>query len=760
MTKVSIYLLLFIWLLTPAWANADFVIEDIQVEGLQRISAGTVFNYLPVGVGSTVRQEDFPELIRALFQTGFFTDVSLERDGNVLVVNVTERPAIAEINITGNQDISTEDLEKALTDIGLAEGLVFDRALLDRMEQELINQYYSRGKYAVEIDAQVRALERNRVAITLDISEGATARIRQINIVGNKDFEDEELLDQFQLSTTGWLSFLTRDDQYSKQSLAADIETLRSFYLDRGYLKFTVDSTQVSITPDKKDIYITINITEGEPYTVKEVLLGGELIVPEEELRELIAVRPGDTFSRSAMTRTAELISERLGDEGYAFANVNTVPELDESARQVTLSFVVDPGRRVYVRRINFKGNLKTHDEVLRREMRQIEGAWFSTQDVNRSQTRLQRLSYLEEVNVETKPVPGTADQVDVNISVKERDSGNVTVGAGFGQDSGFLFNTSLNQNNFLGTGNQVSLTFSNSSIATIYSIAYNNPYYTLDGVSRGFRAFYREIDAGESNVADYTTDSFGGEVNFGVPLSEFDFLRFGVGFEGLQIDTTARTPGEIFDFLDEKGDDFISYKLNLSWSRDNRNRAIFPDRGTLNRFAGEITGPGSDLEYFKINYEHRSLLPLFGEYLTLALKGDLGYGDGYGDEEDLPFFENFFAGGLRTVRGFKSNTLGPRFDNDEPSGGSFKTVGSVEMIFPVPFMEESRSVRLAGFVDAGNVFDDVDNFEVGELRYSVGISGMWLSPLGPLSLSVAAPLNKDDDDETEVIQFSFGAPF
>lgn len=744
----------------PTWASADFVIEDIQVEGLQRISAGTVFNYLPVGIGSTVKQEDFPEIIRALFKTGFFTDVSLERDGDVLVVNVTERPAIAEISITGNQDISTEDLEKALTEIGLAEGLVFDRALLDRMEQELINQYYSRGKYAVEIDTQVRPLERNRVAISLDISEGATARIRQINIVGNQAFPDEELLGQFQLSTTGWFSFLTKDDQYSKQKLAADIETLRSFYLDRGYLKFNVDSTQVSITPDKKDIYITINITEGEPYTVKEVLLGGELIIPEDDLRELIAVEPGDTFSRNAMTETAELISERLGDEGYAFANVNTVPQLDESAKQVALSFVIDPGRRVYVRRINFKGNLKTHDEVLRREMRQIEGAWFSTQDVNRSQTRLQRLSYLEEANVETEPVPGTTDQVDVNFSVKERPSGNVVVGAGFGQDSGFLFNTSLNQNNFLGTGNQVSLTFNNSSVATIYSFAYNNPYYTLDGVSRGFRAFYREIDAGESNVADYTTDSFGGEVNFGIPLSEFDFLRFGVGFEGLQINTTTTTPTEIFNFLDEKGDDFTNFKLDLSWSRDDRNRAIFPDRGTLNRFAGEVTVPGSDLEYFKINYEHRSFFPVIGESLILSLKGDLGYGDGYGDEGELPFFENFFAGGLRTVRGFKSNTLGPRFDNDEPSGGSFKTVGSVEMIFPVPFIQEARSLRLSSFVDVGSVFDDFDGFEVGELRYSVGVSTLWLSPLGPLALSIAAPLNKDDDDETEVFQFSFGAPF
>ena len=759
MKRLSAIILLLSWLSLADWAHAEFVVRDIRVEGLQRISAGTVFNYLPVSVGSTLSEEDYPEIIRTLFKTGFFTDVNLRREDDVLVIVVTERPAIAEINISGNKDISTEDLKKALEEVGLAEGRVFDRSLLDKMEQELLRQYFGRGKYAVEIDTQVRQLPRNRVAINLDIVEGRAARIRQINIVGNQTFDDEELLEEFQLAPTGWWSILTRGDQYSKQKLAADIEALRSFYLDRGFLNFNVDSTQVSITPDKKDIYITINISEGERYRVKEVRLAGNLIIPENELRELITVEPGEPFSRSAVTESAKQITERLGDDGYAFANVNTVPEVDEENEQVTLTLVVDPGQRVYVRRINFSGNLKTHDEVLRREMRQAEGGWFSTQAINRSKTRLERLPYLQEVNVETPAVPGTTDQVDINYSVTERRSGNITLGLGFGQDAGLLFNTGVNQENFLGTGNQLSFTFNNSQTNTVYAFAYNNPYYTMDGVSRGFRIFYRERDAGESNVADYLTDDAGAQVNFGFPISEFDFFRIGAGIEGLRVNTTGSIPTEIFDFLEENGDEFLSFKLEGSIDRDSRNRVIFADRGSLNRLAAEVTAPGSDLEYYKLLYRHVSYYPIF-KPLTFSVAGELGFGDSYGDLEDLPFFENFFAGGLRTVRGFESNTLGPRFDNGEPSGGSFKTVANAELIFPVPFVDETRNVRLAAFVDAGNVFDGVGEFDAGELRYSTGVGAIWFSPLGPLAVSLALPLNDDEDDETEPFQFSFGVPF
>lgn len=749
--------------LAASWAQAagQFVIQDIQVEGLQRISAGTVFNYLPVQVGSTVAEKDYPEIIRALFKTGFFTDVNLERKGNVLVVTVTERPAIAEVKMTGNKDISSDDLKKSLTEVGLAEGRVFDRALLDKVEQELLRQYYSRGRYAVRINSQVQPLERNRVAITLDISEGAVAGISQINIVGNKAFSSKELLKQLQLSTTGWLSFFTKDDQYSKQKLQADIETLRSFYLDRGYLKFNVDSTQVSITPDKKDVYITINITEGEPYTLQEVQLAGDFgVVPEKDLRDLMTIKPGETFSRAKMTEVTKKISERLGEEGYAFANVGTIPQVDDENRKVALTFMVNPGKRVYVRRINFQGNAKTQDEVLRRELRQAEGAWFSSKDLDRSKTRLQRLDYLESVNVETPAVPGANDQVDVNYTVVERPSGSVMFGVGYGQESGFLINASLTQNNFLGTGNQFGLVLNNSESGQNYSISYNQPYYTLNGISRGFKVYYQEIDSAEVNIANYILNSYGAQVSFGFPLNEFDTLLLAPSYEHLWIGTTVEdTPPEIFAYIAQNGDTYDEFKLNASWSRDSRNRTIFPNSGSLNLITAEIAVPGSDAEFYKLGYRNVTYFPL-ANWLTWSVGGEIGYGEGYGSTDGLPFFENFYAGGLRSVRGFKANTLGPRYSNDEPSGGAFKTVGSTQLIFPAPFLDKSENVRLAAFIDVGNVFETVDAFDASDLRYSTGIAGLWLSPLGPIVLSIATPLNKKDGDETEAFQFSFGIPF
>ncbi len=739
---------------------AEFVVRDIQVEGLQRISAGTVFNYLPVQVGASISEKDYPEIIRALFKTGFFTDVNLERKGNVLVVTVAERPAIAEVKIAGNSDISSEDLKKALTDVGLAEGRVFDRALLDKVEQELLRLYYSRGRYAVQVKSQVQPLERNRVAVSLDIAEGAVASISQINIVGNKAFTEKKLLNQLQSSTGGWFSFFTKDDQYSKQKLAADIETLRSFYLDQGYLKFTVDSSQVSITPDKKDVYVTINITEGEPYTIQEVQLTGDFgVVPEADLRKLITLKADDAFSRGKLTETAKAISERLGEEGYAFANVNTVPQVDDATRKVALNFVVDPGRRVYVRRVNFQGNIKTQDEVLRREMRQMEGSWFSTKEIERSKTRLQRLEYLESVNIETPAVPGASDQVDVNFTVVERPSGSVMFGVGYGQESGVLLNASVTQNNFLGTGNQLGVVLNNSGTGQNYSISYNNPYYTPDGISRGFRLFFREIDSEESNTADYIQNTYGGQVSFGFPLNEFDTLRLSPGYERISIETNSNTPVEIFDYLRQNGDEYNVFKLDAGWSRDSRNRALFPTSGSLNQISAEIAIPGSDTQYYKLNYRSTNFFPL-ASWLTWSVGGEIGYGNGYGGTDGLPFFENFYAGGLRSVRGFKSNTLGPRYSNNEPSGGAFKTVANTQFIFPAPFMEKSENVRLAAFLDAGNVFTTTDDFDAGELRYSVGIAGQWLSPLGAIVISVALPLNDKSDDETEFFQFSFGVPF
>ena len=738
---------------------AAFVVRDIQVEGLQRISAGTVFNYLPVQVGSTVAEKDYPDIIRALFKTGFFTDVNLERKGEVLVITVTERPAIAEIKITGNSDISTEDLKKALTGVGLAEGRVFDRALLDKVEQELLRQYYSRGRYAVRINSQARPLERNRVAVTIEISEGAVASISQINMVGNQAFTEKELLSQLQSSTPGWFSYFTKDDQYSKQKLAADIETLRSFYLDRGYLKFNVDSTQVSITPDKKDVYITLNLTEGEPYTVDEVQLSGDFgVVPEPDLRKLMTLKPGETFSRAKLTETAKAMSERLGEEGYAFANVNAVPRVDDESRKVALNFVVDPGKRVYVRRVNFQGNIKTQDEVLRREMRQMEGSWFSTKDIERSKTRLQRLEYLESVNIETPAVPGTGDQVDANFTVVERPSGSLMFGIGYGQESGLLLNASVTQNNFLGTGNQLGVVLNNSDSTENYSLSFNNPYYTPDGVSLGFKVFYQSIDAAELNTANYVRNAAGALVSFGFPLNEFDTLRLSPGYQHIWIDTTDSTPTEILNDLAQNGETYDQITFDASWARDSRNRAIFPTSGNLNQVAGEFALPGSTAEFYKLNYRGIAYFPL-ARWLTWSVGGEIGYGDGYGDTEELPFFEKFYAGGLRSVRGYEANTLGPRYSNDEPSGGAFKTVASTQLILPVPFMEKSENVRVAAFFDIGNVFATPSDFDANELRYSVGLSGLWISPLGPIVLSVAAPLNEKDGDETQVFQFSFGVP-
>ncbi|MBK8753387.1 MAG: outer membrane protein assembly factor BamA [Candidatus Competibacteraceae bacterium] len=760
--KLCRYLILSIGLLVAvsgAYA-ADFVVRDIQVEGLQRISAGTVFNYLPVQVGSSISEKDYPDIIRALFKTGFFTDVNLERKGNVLVVTVVERPAIAEVKITGNSDISTEDLQKSLKEVGLAEGRVFDRALLDKVEQELLRLYYSRGRYAVQVKSQVQPLERNRVAVNIDIAEGAVASISQINIVGNKAFTEKELLGKLQSSTGGWFSFFSKDDQYSKQKLAADIETLRSFYLDRGYLKFNVDSSQVSITPDKKDVYVTINITEGEPYIIQDVQLTGDFgVVPEADLRALITLKPGETFSRAKVTETAKAVGERLGQEGYAFANVNTVPQVDDATQKVTLNFIVDPGKRVYVRRVNFQGNIKTQDEVLRREMRQMEGSWFSTKDIDRSKTRLQRLEYLESVNIETPAVPGASDQVDANFTVVERPSGSLMFGIGYGQESGILLNASVTQNNFLGTGNQLGLVLNNSQAGDNYSFSYTNPYYTPDGVSLGFRAFYQTIDGAQLNTANYVRNAAGALVNFGFPLNEFDTLRLSPGYQHIWIGTTTNTPIEIFEYLKENGDTYDQLTLDASWARDSRNRTIFPSSGSLNQIAGQFALPGSTAEFYKLNYRSINYFQL-ANWLTWSVGGEIGYGDGYSNTGGLPFFENFFAGGLRSVRGWKSNTLGPRYSNDEPSGGAFKTVANTQLILPVPFMEKSENVRVAAFFDIGNVFATPSAFEANELRYSIGISGQWLSPLGPIVLSVAAPLNEQSGDETEVFQFSFGVPF
>jgi len=748
--------LLSLLLCGSARAFEAFQVSDIRVEGLERISPGTVFNYLPIKVGDTVDSDDTVNAVKALFKTGFFSDVRMERDGTVLVVYVKERAAISSIKITGNKDLETDKLLEGLKDIGLAEGRVFDRSLLDKVEQELRRQYFSRGKYAVKIETTITPLERNRVGILIDISEGEAARIKQINIVGNHTFTDKELRKGFTLDTPSFLSFITKNDQYSKQKLSADLEILRSYYLDRGYLNFNILSTQVSITPDKKDIYITINISEGNQFRIKEVTLSGELVLKPEELFPLVKINPDDVFSRKRVTEAVDRISAKLGDQGYAFANVNTVPDVNESERLVNLAFIVDPGKRVYVRRVNVKGNITTRDEVLRREMRQMEAGWFSAEKVERSRTRLQKLGFFEDVNVETPAVPGTTDQVDVNYSVTETSSGNITAGAGYSQTSGILFNASVSQDNFLGSGKRVSFAFNNSKVTTVYSFYYTDPYYTINGVSRGFGLFYKKTDADQANISSYTTDTYGANVNYGIPINEFDTIRVSPEFENLKLKETSESPNEVIDFVDRHGNDYNTVKLTGSWAHDTRNKALFADDGGLQSLSVETAVPGSGLQYYKLGYDQRRYVPLTKD-LTLSMHAQLGYGDGYGDYDNLPFFENYFAGGVRSVRGFEDNTLGPKDSKGNPIGGSVQVVGGAEILFPIPFVEGTKSFRLGTFFDIGNVYSDVSNFDATELRYSVGVSSLWISPLGPLAISLGFPLNAKSGDNVQNFQFTVG---
>ena len=758
----KIFLILFI-ILTPARhaQAASFVVDDIRVEGIQRVSAGTVFNYLPVKVGQQFSESRYAETIRALFKSGFFKDIKLERQGNILIVSVQERPAVASIDFSGNKAFDSEQLKEALADIGLAEGQMYNKSLLDKVEQELRRQYFSQGKYSVKIDTVVTPLERNRVGISLNVSEGIVAKIKEINIVGNTVYEEEDLLDQFELTIPTWYSFFGKDDQYSKQKLAADLEKLSTFYLDRGYLKFKIDSTQVSISPDKKDIYITVNITEGEQYSVSEVKISGKLLYSDDDLFRAVRVRAGETFSRKNIVDTTDALTDLMGNDGYAFANVNAIPEVDEKTKKVALTFYIDPGRRIYVRRINISGNSRSRDEVLRREMRQIENAWMSTRDVERSRTRLQQLGYFNEVNVETPAVPGNPDQVDVNFSVVEAPSGQLTAGAGFSQSAGVSLSTSITQDNFLGSGIRFGFNFSTSSIDTAYGVNYTNPYHTVDGVSRGFNVLYRERDAERLGVSNYTTDVLLAKLNYGFPISEYNKVNFSFGFESTKINLGTVSSAEINTFIAQQGDTFSNFVGTASWIDDRRNRsALLADRGTYNALTAEFVIPGGELEYYKLNYKHQRYVPLT-KNITLLLNGELGLGDGYGKQDDLPFLEHFFAGGVKSVRGFEDNTLGPRDSRNLPFGGDFRLVANAELILPMPLIDPNdKAWRMTAFLDAGNVFDEASNFDAGDLRYSAGVGVRWLSPFGPIKVSFAEPLNEEGIDKVQRFQFTFGGSF
>lgn len=775
---------LFSMLLAPGAHAAAFQISDIRVNGLQRVSAGSVFSALPLNIGDEVDDPELVEATRSLFRTGFFQDIQLGREGDVLVINLVERPSISSIELEGNKAIKSEDLLKGLSAAGLAESEIFQRATLEGVRNELLRQYVSQGRYSADIEAQVIPEPRNRVALKIVIDEGSVAAISHINVVGNTVFETEDLVDLFELKTSGWFSFLSSDDKYSREKLSGDLERLRSYYLDRGYINMNVASTQVSITPDKKHVYITVNITEGERYSISDVRLSGDLVVGEDEIKRLMLIEPGQIFSRQVMTSTSDLISRRLGNEGYTFASVNGIPEINEEDKTVAVTFYVDPGKRAYVNRINFRGNTKTEDQVLRREMRQMEGGWASTYLIDQSKTRLERLGFFKEVNVETVPVPGTDDLIDVNYSVEEQPSGSVTASLGFSQSSGIILGGSISQNNFFGTGNRVSVGANRSDYQTSLSFGFLDPYFTVDGMSLGYNAFYRTTDYDELDVdvTSYAVDSFGGGFNFGYPVSDTSRISFGMSAQQDTIKSGIYTVQEILNFLDTEGDSFTNLFFDASWSQSTLNRGVFPDRGHSQSLSWHVTVPGSDLQFYTMDYRGQRFFPMT-EDLTLRLHTDLGFGRGFGGTDRMPFYEHYYAGGIGSVRGFEDSTLGPKStpnvndpDQDSlPFGGNIKITGGAEVIFPAPFVKDQRSLRTALFFDVGNIYDtqctqtktvegdknpgcgDVD---LGELRYSVGVGLSWLTALGPLGFSLAMPLNADSADDAQVFQFTLGQTF
>lgn len=741
----------------PAHAFEPFKVEDIRLEGLQRISLGTVFNYLPVKVGDEFNRKLSKQAIRSLYKTGFFKDVRIEREGNVLVVFVAERPSIADITIEGNSDIPTEQLEDVFKQIGLTKGKVFDRSVLDTVSQELSRQYNSLGKYAAKIETETLPLERNRVGIKIKISEGDAAEIHAVNIVGNSQFPDEELLDKLNLADIG---FFGGREQYSKQQLAGDLEKLKSYYQDRGYINFDITSTQVSLTPDKRDVYVTVNVKEGQQYSVSDIDLAGDRIIPDEELFELLSLKAGDIFSRKEVSESRSRISDRLAEEGYAFANVNIIPDLDKENRKVKLTVFVDPGKRIYVRRINVIGNTRTRDEVVRRELRQMEGDWLSSKNVANSRLRLDRLGYFEQVNVETPSVPGSNDMVDVNYTLTERPTGNLTAGIGYSDTNGALVNFSVSEENFLGTGKRLGVTIDNSTVTKSYSFNYTNPYYTTDGVSRGFSIYSKEVDAEEADLSSYTSNSRGVSLNYGIPLTEFTSARFGIGYDSTEIILgSLGVSQDMLDFVNKNGNVYDTYKVTGSWIRDTRNRRIMADRGNVTSISTEIAA-GGDLEFYKVNFRHMHYIPLTRN-TTLSLNANLGYGAGYGETPELPPFERYYAGGTRSVRGYDGSSLGPRDPvTDDPVGGDVKIVANAELILPSPFDEENKSTRLALFLDGGYVYPSADEIDLGEMRYSAGVGLLWITPVGAMRFSYAFPINDQEGDETQNFQFSLGSPF
>jgi len=779
-------------------------VDNIRVEGLQRVSEGTVYNYLPVNIGDRLSPQRVREAIRALYDTGFFRDVELRWEEGTLVVAVLERPSIESFEITGNKDIKTEDLSKSLRNVGLATGKTFDRSVLEDVKQYLTDQYFSRGKYAVRIDAQVEEVPDNRVRVRIEIKEGKRAKIRQINLVGNTTFEEEAILEEFELKTPNWLSWYRQDDRYSRESLQGDLEKLRSYYMDRGYANFEIESTQVAIAPERDDIFITVNVNEGEVFKVSNVKLAGTFVVLESELKNFLFVKAGDTYSKKAITATQEIIQNRLGLEGYAFAKVDPVPTPEEGKKEVGITFFIDPGNRVYVRHILFNGVTKINDDVLRREMRQLEGAWLSNLLVERSKQRIQRLPFIEKVESETTPVPGTADLVDIEFEIKEGPSAQLGGGIGYSESQSFILNGNYADSNFLGSGERISVDLNSGRFSKVYGFSHTNPYTNIDGVARTLSLTYRDVTQFVSASSDFSSESFAVSVDYGYPITEFQGLRVGLSAQRSSLITGEGSAEQARSWVRTNGDyriqivpeqdfgggfvipgtaldttQFDSFDLTVGWSYDSRNRALFADRGMRHSLALSYALPFSDVQYATVNYDYLQLVPIIGRW-TLALAAELGYSQELGDTTAPPPFRNFFAGGPDTVRGYRESRLGPKDSFGNPYGGNLKVTARAELIIPTP-EKWATSARATVFFDIGNVFSTrgfyeftgidgvtpVDyKFKYDNLRQSTGVAVQWLAPLGVFRFSYALPLNpfRGDGvqfaDEEERFQFTIGQAF
>jgi outer membrane protein insertion porin family len=790
-------------------AQETFTVGDIRVEGLQRISEGTVFNYLPVNIGDHLDGQRIGEAMRALYATGFFRDVELRRDGNTLLVVVVERPSIAKFEIKGNKDIKTEDLQKSLRNVGLAQGKTFDRSVLDEVKQYLTDQYFSRGKYAVRVDTKITELPGNKVDVVVDIKEGKRAKIEMINLVGNTTFKEKDVLGTLELKTPNWLSWYKQDDRYSRESLTGDLEKLRSYYMDRGYANFQIESTQVAIAPEKDDMYITVNVSQGDVFKVSEIKLAGTMVVPEEQLRKLLLVHPGDIFSRKAVTNTQQLMSYRLGADGYAFAKIDPVPTPDNDKKTVSLTFFIEPGNRVYVRHINFENTTAINDETLRREMRQMEGGWLSNSAIERSKERIQRLPYVEKVDFETKPVPGSADLVDVDYNIKEGLPGQFGGGIGYSESQKFSLNGNFVHSNFMGTGDRIALEINAGKYSKSYVISHTDPYTTVDGIARTTSFTYRDVTQFVSASSAFSTKQLTGAVQWSYPITEYQYLQAGLsankntlvvsqGYSAQQAVDWVKDNGNTFqrELTDTNGDgvinsldspytvfgsEFYTYELTAGWSWDTRNRALFADRGMHLAISGRYALPLSDVRYYATNFQYLKYVPLWGKWL-LSYNATVDYASALGDTTALPPYLNYFAGGPDSVRGFRESRLGPR-DNiglGNPYGGNFRVVSRLEMIFPVPDKWKSAA-RVSWFYDMGNVFqtgnqvkflgvDDITpvnyHFSYDNLKRSTGIAVQWLAPLGLFRFSYGIPLNAYPgdtvkfNDETERFQFSIGQAF